>query len=145
MNYFTKNTDQRGFTLLEIMISLAIFALGILGIVNMHMTAISSNASAVKFTEATLASQCQIESQTMASYDTIDNTNASTSDGYTVVTNADDDVIPVGYTLEWRLIQEIDMSSPADGVNDLKEINVRVRDPNGKIRSDLTFRKARVL
>jgi len=134
-------TNQKGFTLLEVMIASAVLAIGILGIVSMQISSIKGNANAVRYTEANLATQSQIESFVMIAYATIDNTGATTADGYTVETSATMTVIPVGYSLEWRVVQNIDLNG--DGVDDLKEINVRVKDVNEKKRSDITFTKSR--
>jgi len=141
MNNMIDTTNQKGFTLLEVMIASAVLAIGILGIVSMQISSIKGNANAVKYTEASLATQSQIESFLMIAYATIDNTGAITADGYTVETSATMPVIPVGYSLEWRVVQNIDLNG--DGVDDLKEINVRVKDVNGKNRSDITFTKSR--
>ncbi|MCA1784986.1 MAG: prepilin-type N-terminal cleavage/methylation domain-containing protein [Desulfobacteraceae bacterium] len=67
-----RNKNLEGFTLLEVMIALAILAVGILGIVSMHITAIEGNAGAVKFTDALLSAQGRIESILMHEFDGID-------------------------------------------------------------------------
>jgi prepilin-type N-terminal cleavage/methylation domain-containing protein len=145
MNDPILNTKQKGYTILEIFIAMTILSIGILALVKMQVESTRGNATAVNSTEGNLAAQCHIETLFNASYESINNDNASTGDGYTVVTNADNAVIPTGYTLEWRVTQETDLSAPADGINDLKEIHVRVKDSEDKTRSDLTFTKARML
>jgi prepilin-type N-terminal cleavage/methylation domain-containing protein len=136
-----KNLDQKGFTLIELMIAMAILAVGILAILSMHVASIRGNASAVKYTESHLATQSQIESFIMAGYASISNAGASTADGYTEVTSAELDTIPPGYTLEYIVNTETDLD--LDGTSDLKEINVRVKDASGTTRSDITFTKER--
>lgn len=143
MNEMRFNPNQNGFTLLEVMVALAILAIGILGIASMQISATQGNANAVKFTEAQLGTQSLVESFLMGPFASITNANATTADGYTVVTSVGMSAIPVGYSVEWRVIQDIDLS-PADAVIDLKEIHVRTRDVFGKIRSNVTFTKARI-
>ena len=52
---------QRGFTLLEVIIALFIFALGILGVAAMQLRAIQGNSSGMRLTEATAQAQDLIE------------------------------------------------------------------------------------
>ncbi|MCF8091269.1 MAG: prepilin-type N-terminal cleavage/methylation domain-containing protein [Desulfotignum sp.] len=57
-----KKKDPDGFSLLEVMIALAVLAIGILAILSMHISAIKGNANAVKFTDDLLSTQSSIES-----------------------------------------------------------------------------------
>ncbi|MDD9304589.1 MAG: hypothetical protein HUK40_20490 [Desulfobacter sp.] len=75
----------------------------------------------------------------MAGYNSITNAGASTADGYTVVTTADLDTVPAGFTLEYK-VTGIDLDT--DGTDDVKEINLRVKDNEQKIRSNITFIKS---
>jgi type IV pilus modification protein PilV len=111
--YGKRPGKEKGFTLLEVMIALGILAVGILAIISMHIAATQANAHAVTFTNALLAAQSRIEYLLMEDFDTID-----TSSTYTVETHADFDVIPPGYTLEWKA---------ENHTADMKEINVRVK------------------
>lgn len=104
---------EKGFTLLEVMIALGILAVGILAIISMHIAATQANAHAVTFTNALLAAQSRIEYLLMEDFDDI-----PTSTTYTVETHADVDVIPPGYTLEWKA---------EDHTADIKKISVRVK------------------
>jgi prepilin-type N-terminal cleavage/methylation domain-containing protein len=124
-----KFESEKGFSLLEVMIALGILAVGILAIISMHISAIDGNAHAVKFTDSLLSAQSRIEYLLMEDFDDID-----TSNTYAAETHADNDVIPVGYTLEWkaRLFTNVQ-------TNDMMEINVRVKDNEGKIFSNLTI------
>ncbi len=47
-----KSNKEKGFTLLEVLIAISIFSIGILGIASMQITAINGNASARMRTEA---------------------------------------------------------------------------------------------
>jgi len=54
--YFKQQNSQKGFTLMEVMIALSIFAIGILGVFSMQISAINGNTNARIVTEdATLA------------------------------------------------------------------------------------------
>ncbi|MFH0781613.1 MAG: prepilin-type N-terminal cleavage/methylation domain-containing protein [Pseudomonadota bacterium] len=58
----TKNLkQQKGFTLLEVIIALFIFTLGILGVAAMQLRAIQGNSSGQRLTEATTLAQEVIE------------------------------------------------------------------------------------
>jgi len=79
--------DEKGFTLLEILIAILIFIFGILAVGNMQITAIQGNSFANSLTEASIAAQDQIENLLNASYsDTLlndtdhDGTNQDTDD-----------------------------------------------------------------
>jgi prepilin-type N-terminal cleavage/methylation domain-containing protein len=65
--YIFKN-DQ-GFTLLEILIAMAIFSIGILSVAKMQMSATSGNASSRGWTEATTIGQQQLERLMSLDYD----------------------------------------------------------------------------
>jgi prepilin-type N-terminal cleavage/methylation domain-containing protein len=53
---------QNGFTLLEVIIALVIFAIGILGVAAMQLRAIQGNSSGQRLTEASAEAQAMIES-----------------------------------------------------------------------------------
>lgn len=62
--------DNRGFTLIEALIAIAIFSIGILAVSSMQISAINNNASARMRTEATmLASEKVEELMSLADYD----------------------------------------------------------------------------
>lgn len=58
-----------GFTLLEIMIAMAIFSIGILGIAKMQLSATSGNTSSRGWTEAATIGQQQLEMLMSLNYD----------------------------------------------------------------------------
>jgi prepilin-type N-terminal cleavage/methylation domain-containing protein len=61
--------NEQGFTLLEILIAMAIFSIGILGVAKMQMSATSGNASSRGWTEATTIGQQQLEKLMSLDYD----------------------------------------------------------------------------
>jgi type IV pilus modification protein PilV len=84
-----KNLDTRGFTLIEVLISLAIFSIGILAVAGMQIQSVNLNAKARMQTEATnLAVEC-LERLKMLPYDDPDldeaaNPHQEQSGSYTV-------------------------------------------------------------
>jgi type IV pilus assembly protein PilV len=114
--------DVKGFTLIEVLIVLAIFSIGILAVAAMQMTSTKGNASARRMTEATALAENQIENLMQLSYDHADlnpanNPHESTQGPYTVNWNA----------------TEIDLD--ADGTNDSKTVDVTVNWNYGRDRS----------
>ena len=55
------NADQRGFTLIEILIAITIFAIGILAVASMQISSINGNADAQRITDASTIAQDQLE------------------------------------------------------------------------------------
>lgn len=117
--------QQGGYSILEVMISMAIFAIGILSVATLQIMATNGNASARKYSEASEIAQGQIESLMAMSY-------ASIADEIVLTTD--------GYTLQWTIINQRDMDG--DGDKDIMEVQVIVNDFSGKQRADLRFRKA---
>lgn len=116
-----------GFTLIEVLIAMAIFAIGILGVATMQISSTNGNTSARKHSEASEFAQGQVELLMATSF-------ADLADG-TRTTN--------GYTITW----DVDPGSNAvdidgDGNNDIVQIIVTVTDPGGRLRNSLTFTKA---
>ena len=56
-----KVSDNRGFTLIETLIAIAIFSIGILAVASMQIAAINNNASARMRTEATILASEKVE------------------------------------------------------------------------------------
>ena len=99
--------DNRGFTLVEVVIALAVFAIGILALYTMQVTSIQSNGGARKRTEAVSWATNQMEILRTTPYDSL--ANGQTAQG--------------AYNLSWT-ITDIDLDN--DGVNDSKDISVNV-------------------
>ena len=105
--------DIKGFTLIEVLIVITIFSIGILAVAAMQMTSTKSNASARRMTEATALAENQIENMMQLPYDHADldpanNPHASTQGPYSV---------------NWN-VTEIDLDK--DGTSDSKTVNVAI-------------------
>ena len=114
--------DIKGFTLIEVLIVMAIFSIGILAVAAMQVTSTKSNASARRITEATALAENQIENLMQVSYDHADlnpatNPHESTQGPYAINWNA----------------TEVDLD--ADGTNDSKTVDVTVNWNYGRDRS----------
>ena len=82
--------DQKGFTLLEVLIALAIFAVGILAVLGLQITSIKGNDSGREITESTAIASDQLEQLMAKSYGDItdfiggSNVKTVTVDDYTI-------------------------------------------------------------
>jgi len=114
-----------GYTLIEVLIALAIFAIGILGVATMQISSTNGNTSARKYSEASEIGQGQIESLMALPYANVADGNLVTADKYSV---------------QWTIVSQTDIDS--DGDNDIIEVRVVVNDPGGITRADFNFRKA---
>ncbi len=103
--YFNKgkksNYKERGFTLIEVLIAMAIFSIGILGVGTMQIRSTSGNTSARIRTEASVWAQDRVETLMLLSYGSTDlnpaNNPHSVNEGlYTVDWNVwDDPAVPI--------------------------------------------------
>jgi len=75
-NVFANQSD--GFTLIEILIAISIFAIGILGVASMQMTATKGNIAAGNLTQNVLVAQSQEEDLLMTPYHDVDRLSAGT-------------------------------------------------------------------
>ena len=80
-------TEQDGFTIIEVLIAMAIFAIGILGVAAMQLTSVKGNTSAATLTANTFVGVDRVETIMSVDYDnTTDlspgaHTPAQTADG----------------------------------------------------------------
>ncbi len=133
MNKRVKRKNQCGFTLIEIMIAITIFAIGILAVAAMQIGAVKGNSSASGLTEATMAAQNRMEQLMSLNYnnpilsdadndgigglnDTVPPDTASSADGTSQYTGATSAV----YNVFWNVA----VNSP---VNNTKQIRVIVK------------------
>ena len=64
-----QNTGQQGFTLIEIMISVTVFAIGILAVASMQVKAIKTDSQASRITEVATSVEETVERITALGYD----------------------------------------------------------------------------
>jgi type IV pilus assembly protein PilV len=114
--------DIKGFTLIEVLIVLAIFSIGILAVAAMQMTSTKGNASARRITEATALAENQLENLMQVSYGHADLDPA----------NNPHESIQGPYTVIWN-VTEIDLD--ANGTNDSKTVDLTVNWNYGGDRS----------
>ena len=97
-----KKKKNQGYTLIEVLIAMAIFALGFLALASIQVKSITQNASAKMYTEATTMAVESLERLISLPYNHSDlnqqnNPHSMTTKGYTIEWNVQDD-IPVTAT-----------------------------------------------
>ena len=105
--------DNKGFTLIEVLIGMAIFTIGILAVAALQASSTKGNSHARRITEATALAESQIEDLMQLSYDHADLNPA----------NNPHENFQDPYTVNWN-VTEIDLD--ANGTNDSKIVNVTV-------------------
>lgn len=150
-------TNQNGFTLIEAMIALGIFAIGFLAVASMQVSALNSTTSSRKTTEAMeLATQKAEELQGVEFYPDYNETSFDPEDRFAFsadLTELADDKAHTEetgiYTIEWKVEDDEpldpisnDFTSPLPSPNEVtisKTVTIRVyetRNP-GRIMADL--------
>ena len=115
-----RTSDQiislRGFTLIEVLIAMAIFSIGILAVASMQIRSINLNASAQMQSEATTLAVERLESLKMLPYDHADLDEV----------NNPHQVQFGSYTIRWEVAETLDLPT--------KKITVTVinANPNAK-------------
>jgi prepilin-type N-terminal cleavage/methylation domain-containing protein len=132
---YTRLKDDQGFTLIETIIAMAIFAIGILAVAKMMDTATYSNASARRLTDAASIAMDRLENLISLPYDHADlqDTNGDGAAGLEETGgNADyEQILNNAYTLNWN-IAPIDLDADGDidnngtGLPDAKTVTVIV-------------------
>ena len=100
-NYRQMN-NINGFTIVEVMVAMAIFFIGFLAVAQMQMKSVSGNAAARMQTEATTVAVDRLERLNYLPYghaelDELNNPHEATEGGYSIVWNVTDDV-PINST-----------------------------------------------
>jgi Tfp pilus assembly protein PilV len=92
INFQKKQTKCDGFSIMETLIALSIFTIGILAVATLVLSAIGENASARRVTEATALAEDRLEQLMAVSYDAI--SGGTTAEGaYKVVWDVAEDII----------------------------------------------------
>jgi prepilin-type N-terminal cleavage/methylation domain-containing protein len=111
--------DMRGFTFVELLVVLAIFAIAVLAVAAMQVTAINSNASARMSGEASALAANQVEALMALPYDDSD------------LTPGHHEILEGAYSVSWDVeLSDID----EDEINDSKTIIVTVQCANRNAR-----------
>ncbi len=106
INFQKKRTNCDGFSIMETLIALSIFTIGILAVATLVLSAIGENASARRVTEATALAEDRLEQLMALPYDTIAGGNDSEG-AYEVIWDVAEDVIvaqtkSVTVTVSWQ-------------------------------------------
>ncbi len=107
-----KKNNNRGYSLIEVLIAMAIFSLGILGVVGMQISSTGSNSTARKITDATYYAEDRLETLMSLSWADAD-----------LVAGTHTEATADGYTIEW-IVTDADLD--ANGTNDSRIINLTV-------------------
>lgn len=95
------NKGESGFTLIEILIAMTIFAIGILAVTSMQIMALQTNARASRSTEAFTLATDKMEELIRTDYDDIDSaTNPE------VVDKDEYDHLDTTYTWDWNVTED---------------------------------------
>ena len=105
----SKQMTNEGFTLVEVMIGMAIFLIGFLAVGSMQIAAINGNAGAREATEAATRATSQLETLIALPFESID-------DG--------DPVTDGAYRVSWEVLDELE--SPSTVLPNTKTITVTV-------------------
>jgi prepilin-type N-terminal cleavage/methylation domain-containing protein len=122
-----KIVGDRGFTLIEVLIAMAIFSIGILGVAGMQVSAINGNGTARRSTEACAWATDQIEKLMSLPYGDAELDSAGNPH----------QVVQGVYTIQWNVT---DNTAPG-GTPNTKNINVTVTSRGRTLSVD--FVKAR--
>ena len=144
-----KKSNQKGFSLIEILIAITVFAIGILAVGKMQIAAIKGNSFANDLTKATTLAQDRMEELIGLSYDdtdSLDDTDtddeAGLDDNTTATADHNDSNNPVDgrYNIFWNIATD-------HPINNTKEIRVIVRwtDRGTQKRVSITSMKADII
>lgn len=103
--------SSNGFSLIEILIAMAIFSIGILGVAQMQIAAIKGNAAARMLTDTVVQATDQIELLLLLPYDHDDLTEAGSPHTHTGNALEEYNSMWPGYTIMW----EVSDDDPVEG------------------------------
>jgi len=97
-----KKSNEKGFSLIEILIAITVFAIGILAVAKMQITAIKGNSFANDLTEATTLAQDRMEKLIGLSYDDtiLDDTTATADHSDT------NNPVDGRYNIFWNIVSD---------------------------------------
>lgn len=142
-----KKSNEKGFTLIEILIAITVFAIGILAVGEMQIMAIKGNYFANDLTKATTLAQDKIEELISLFYadSLLDDTNANGKAGLDNTDTAADHNDPNNpvdgrYNIFWNIARNCPISNT-------KEIRVIIRwtDKGAQKRVSITSMKADII
>jgi Tfp pilus assembly protein PilV len=108
INFLNKQNNCDGFSILETLIALSIFTIGILAVATLVLSSIGENATARRVTEATALAEDRLEQLTAMSYGDINDGN-DTVGAYQVEWDVtEDDIVPqtksITVTVTWQYL-----------------------------------------
>lgn len=109
--------DNRGYTIIEVMFALSIFAIGILAVSGLSISAVNSNASARRITDATVLAEDRLERLAVLPYDNIQNGQATEGP----------------YQITWVVVED-------EIITNTKSITVTVNSNTGWQNKNVTIR-----
>jgi type IV pilus assembly protein PilV len=114
----TRIKTEDGFTLIEVLIAISIFMIGVLAVASLQAAALRSNAHSMGLTEAVNAAQEQVEQILAAPFDP--------ADSFFTANHDIDYTSPLGeqYNIGWQVTDWHDWDG--DGTNEAAEIAVTV-------------------
>jgi prepilin-type N-terminal cleavage/methylation domain-containing protein len=132
----TMVATEKGFTLIEVLVTMVVFSVALLGLEGMQITALQVNTIASRLTQGTTLAQDRAERLMALPY--TDPTLADTT-ATGVFTSHTDPNPPQGYTIRW----DVDTDVPSAGI---KTINVFVtwRNRNASKTFSLAVQKSNV-
>jgi type IV pilus modification protein PilV len=93
--------DARGFTLLEVMITVVILVIGLLGLAGLQIMAIKGNSFGQQMSVASTLAQNQLEQLRRISYDSLSDGSSDGNDQYTDAANG------VTYNRQWAAVTDV--------------------------------------
>ena len=117
-------SHEQGFTLIEVLVAMAIFAFGILAVVNMQMSSMQGNSTATRITTQSVIAQNKIEQLFVLAYDNPWLEPAGNPPGTDTDGNTHQETTPQGYTVSWDVIDDTPIA-------DSKQVTVTVSGKGG--------------
>ena len=135
-----KGHNEKGFTLLEVIVAISILTIGLLAVASMQVSAIRGNASAYGITEATSWASDQVEKLMVLPYNHADlqDTDGDGNSGLENATEAtDDNPNPPPVHGKYKVYWNVAVDDTADGT---KTVNVIVTWTDHGIQKRVSIR-----